>query len=562
MASRGSCTRSGEPGTSSAPSDPPRRLSATPVAPSQDGRPAPARRFDLRRVDWRQLEESRPQDPGDELPRRSREWLAATRLARRWRDAVTLPIARLPIRVRLAGGSAALTLLILCMFALAIGTLTARRIRADFTSQLTTAADNIGTNVRLFQDEVTGDWHVDRPLDFLAAPDHAKVLIIGTSSLSPLVGTIDVPYLGPPVVGTADVGPYRVVTRLVRTNIGPELIQYARPVSDLDKTIGRLQVFLIFGVLAGTGLAFAAGSMIARRAMAPIAALTAAASEVQRTRDPSRGVPGSQSEDEVAELGRTLEGMLHALSSARAETEAMLDRQRAFVADASHELRTPLTSVLANLELLSETLRGEEASAAESALRSSRRMRRLVEDLLLLARADVGRERINRPFDLAAVVVEAASELGPLSAGHVVELDARRAPMTGVRDDVQRVATNLLENALRHTPRGTHVTVSTRAVPGGGAVLCVSDNGPGIAPELAPRLFERFVRGSGDRGGSVGLGLAIVAAVAEAHDGGVSVEETPGGGARFVVHFGQGGGPAAGRPAEAKAGTRAGIRTS
>jgi two-component system OmpR family sensor kinase len=110
--------------------------------------------------------------------------------------------------------------------------------------------------------------------------------------------------------------------------------------------------------------------------------------------------------------------------------------------------------------------------------------------------------------------------------------------MVGARDDVQRVATNLLENALRHTPPGTHVTVSTRPAPGGGAVLAVSDNGPGIAPELAPRLFERFVRGSGDRGGSVGLGLAIVAAVAEAHHGSVSVEQAPGGGARFVVSLG------------------------
>jgi signal transduction histidine kinase len=272
--------------------------------------------------------------------------------------------------------------------------------------------------------------------------------------------------------------------------------------------------------------------------MAPIAALTAAAGEVERTRDPSRGVPASESEDEVAELGRTLEGMLGALAGARAETEAMLDRQRAFVADASHELRTPLTSVLANLELLSETLHGEEATAAQSALRSSQRMRRLVEDLLLLARADVSRERINRPFDLAEVVVEAAGELGPMSGGHVVELDARRAPLTGARDDVQRLATNLLENALRHTPPGTRVTVSTRQIPGGGAVLTVSDNGPGVPPDLAPRLFERFVRGAGDRGGSFGLGLAIVAAVAEAHAGSVAVERAPGGGARFVVRFG------------------------
>ncbi|MGI8802398.1 MAG: sensor histidine kinase [Solirubrobacteraceae bacterium] len=370
--------------------------------------------------------------------------------------------------------------------------------------------------------------------------------------------TLDAPDLGPLSSTPTDVGLYRVVTRRVaNSRLGYLDVQYARPVSDLDKTIGRLQVFLIFGVLGGTGLAFGAGSMIARRAMAPIAALTAAASEVQRTRDPRRGVPASQSEDEVAELGRTLDGMLQALSGARAETEAMLDRQRAFVADASHELRTPLTSVLANLELLSETLRGEEGTAARSALRSSQRMRRLVEDLLLLARADVGRERVARRFDLADVIVEAAGELGPLSGRHVIELDARPTPMVGARDDVQRVAINLIENALSHTPPGTRVTVSTRPMPGGGAVLTVGDDGPGIPPELAPRLFERFVRGSGDRGGSVGLGLAIVAAVAEAHHGGVSVERSPRGGAHFVVRFG--GEAPAPSTAAAEPGERSGI---
>jgi two-component system OmpR family sensor kinase len=126
------------------------------------------------------------------------------------------------------------------------------------------------------------------------------------------------------------------------------------------------------------------------------------------------------------------------------------------------------------------------------------------------------------------------------------------------------VATNLLENALRHTPPGTRVTVSTRAMPDGGARLTVSDNGPGIAPDLAPRLFERFVRGAGDRGGSFGLGLAIVAAVAETHDGGVAVEQAPGGGARFVVRFGGGAAKAAepARPPIAEAGERQGVPAS
>src|SRR6476659_650959 len=135
--------------------------------------------------------------------------------------------------------------------------------------------------------------------------------------------------------------------------------------------------------------------------MAPIAELTTAAREVERTRDPGgRRLPHPEADDEVAELARTLEDMLEALDASRAETEGMLARQRSFVADASHELRTPLTSVLANLELLAD----EQGEAARAALRSSQRMRRLVADLLLLARADAGRVRPHHPTDVATVV--------------------------------------------------------------------------------------------------------------------------------------------------------------
>jgi signal transduction histidine kinase len=227
--------------------------------------------------------------------------------------------------------------------------------------------------------------------------------------------------------------------------------------------------------------------------------------------------------------------MLTSLSNARNETEATLERQREFVADASHELRTPLTSVLANLELLVDSLRGPDREAAESALRSTQRMRRLVGDLLLLARTDAGHAPLRERLDLAEVVVAATSELEPAAADHVIELDVNPAPMVGSGDDLQRVATNLIENALRHTPPGTRITASTRTLTDGAVELVVADDGPGIAPDARATLFERFVRSSGDRGGSFGLGLAIVAAVTKAHNGTVSADESPHGGARFTV---------------------------
>jgi signal transduction histidine kinase len=263
-------------------------------------------------------------------------------------------------------------------------------------------------------------------------------------------------------------------------------------------------------------------------------------------------VPQSEAEDEVSELARTLQGMLRELDAARGETEAMLVRQRRFVADASHELRTPLTSVLVNLELLAESLHGDQGEAARSALRSSRRMRRLVADLLLLARTDVGRVVPHEPCALDQIVVEAASELGAVSGEHEISLDVDHAipiAVEGSHDELHRLTINLLENALRHTPAGTEIRVSTsiesddrRGGGAGEALLIVEDDGPGVPEHLRDTLFERFVRGAGDRGGSFGLGLAIVRAVAETHGGSVSIESTgerDGApyGARFIVRL-------------------------
>ncbi|HKC82686.1 MAG TPA: HAMP domain-containing sensor histidine kinase, partial [bacterium] len=182
-------------------------------------------------------------------------------------------------------------------------------------------------------------------------------------------------------------------------------------------------------------------------------------------------------------------------------------------------------------------LSGDLGEAARSALRSSQRMRRLVADLLLLARTDVGRVVPRSPCDLAQIVVEAAGELGPVSDEHEISLDVHPAIVEASRDELHRLTINLLENALRHTPAGTEIHVSTSTTADGQVELVVEDNGPGVPPELVPTLFERFVRGSGDRGGSFGLGLAIVRAVAVSHGGSVALERGERDGARFVVRL-------------------------
>jgi two-component system, OmpR family, sensor kinase len=451
--------------------------------------------------------------------------------------------------VRLAGVSALLTFVILCAFAVAIGSLTVHRIRAEFDRQVADTATRLPSQLSI---EVNpSDYQIvtiQPPLaDFAAPPDHAiiKIFTLGGTLIAqePTQKTVS---LGAPQVQPRTVNGYRVLSRpaVVRIYgtgepIGQMIIQYGRRVSDTEATVARVELFLLLGVFAGTGLALLAGMMIARRAMAPIAELTSTAAEIARTRDPSRGVPQYEADDEVAKLARTLEGMLHELDAARAETESMLTRQRKFVADASHELRTPLTSVLANLELLAESLRGDHGDAARSALRSSQRMRRLVADLLLLARTDVGRVVPRELCDLAQIVVEAAGELGPVSAAHDIVLDVHPVTVEASRDELHRLTINLLENALRHTPPGTKISVSTAADDDGQATLVVEDDGPGVPAELVGTLFERFVRGAGDRGGSFGLGLAIVRAVTESHGGTVTVQTGEGGGARFVVRLPQ-----------------------
>jgi two-component system OmpR family sensor kinase len=459
---------------------------------------------------------------------------------------VSIAFDRLPIRTRLAGVSALLTFTILCAFALVVGSLTVHRIRSNFNREVAVSTANFASllTVSVSGNEAEGfTLRVTNPpdLDQFAKNEHAAVRILSISG-GVLAATAGAPNFGG--ANEADVDGYRVDTqeaRLDATIGGVIVVQYGRRLSDVEETIARVELLLVLGVLAGTAFALLAGIMIARRAMAPIAELTRTAEQIARTRDPSRSVPEPLAEDEVSELARTLGGMLRELDAAHAETEATLARQRQFVADASHELRTPLTSVLANLELLAESLHGEEADAARSALRSSQRMRRLVADLLLLARTDVGRVVKREPCDLAQIVVEAAAELGPVSGEHDISLNVQPAIVEASRDELHRLALNLIENALRHTPPGTEIRVSTAAEPLGSACLIVEDDGPGVPERLATTLFERFVRGAGDRGGSFGLGLAIVRAVAEAHGGSVSVEQTHRGaqrpGARFVVRL-------------------------
>jgi signal transduction histidine kinase len=447
------------------------------------------------------------------------------------------------VRWRLATVSAGLTLAILLVFGAAIGQVATQRIRADFNSEVGNAAQTLATEFHVVYTPLGAEAQEGPRLNDFVLPDDASARVLDVHG-NVLRHTPNAGYLGLPKLGLHEHNDILVSTVEITNEAGAQtgFIQYGRSLEHVDSTVERLWLFIVAGVLAGTLLAILAGVAIAGRAMRPIASLTTTAREIATTRDTSRRIPEPPVDDEVGELARTLEEMLRSLDAARAERETAMQKQREFVADASHELRTPLTSVLANLELLQASLgtpdQAEDREIVDSALRSSRRMSRLVADLLLLARADAGRAAPHRPVDLSDVVTDAASELEPVAGDHEISVSAPRGlEIDGARDELHRLVLNLMENALRHTDPGTAVEASVERV-NGEVVLAVEDDGPGIPPEMHEKVFERFFRGEGDRSGSSGLGLSIVRAVADSHHGRVTLEPPlDGRGARFVVRF-------------------------
>jgi len=450
---------------------------------------------------------------------------------------------RWPVRSRIALVSAALTAVILIAFALVVGRLVSDRLHTDFENEL--LANVAGyANGKLRVVESGEGYRVEPAISQLLLPNDAQIRIVdATGSVALPVGASG---FGIPRPGeVTSYGSYRVASASLNVpDVGAVglYVEFARPEASVDATIGRLWLFLACGVAIGTLLAGIAGMAVANRAMRPIAALTAAAGEIATTRDPSRRIPELESDDEVAELARTLDQMLRELDDARSETEATMKRQREFVADASHELRTPLTSILANLELLEGSLDSDdedEKAAVASALRSSKRMNRLVGDLLVLARADAGRLGRREECDLAEIAIEALDEVRPMADDHTLTSSLPgAAPIIGNADELHRMILNLLENAIRHTPEGTAIDLTLTA-DDGAAELRIADDGPGLPAGMEAQIFDRFVRGQGpaDRasrnGTGTGLGLSIVRAVAESHGGTVTATNAPQGGAEF-----------------------------
>lgn len=308
------------------------------------------------------------------------------------------------------------------------------------------------------------------------------------------------------------------------------------PLRQLDASIQRYRVLLLVLGLAGVLAALAGSWWLAGRALQPVATLTATAQAIAQARSMNRRVPEPPQLDELGQLARTFNAMLTSLEEAQRAQER-------FVADASHELRAPLTAIQGNLELLRRQLAmppHERAEALAEVERETRRLARLVADLLALARADAGVALVRRPVELDAVILDALRAAQPLAQGQTLQLEhIEPVQVYGDADRLKQLLLILLDNALKYTPPGGRVSVSL--VTGTSyAVITITDTGIGIAAADLPYVFDRFYRADPARSrdpGGTGLGLPIAQWIVQQHGGSIELQSQVGQGTTATIHL-------------------------
>lgn len=312
------------------------------------------------------------------------------------------------------------------------------------------------------------------------------------------------------------------------------LVQVAASLRPLETSLAQLRLVLAATVFGAALLAAVTGWFLATRAMEPVDRLTQTAHQIGRSADLSRRLPEPRQRDELQRLATTFNDLLGRL-------DETLAAQRRFLADASHELRTPLTAINTNVEAL---LRGaaedpeERADVLGAIARETRRMGRLVADLLTLARADAGHRLERRRVALDTLLLEVYHQEKRLAHGVRLTLgDLEQVEVDGDPDRLKQLLLNLVDNALRYTPEGGQVTLALTQRHGW-ALMRVADTGVGVPADQLSRIFERFYRGDhprSRRAGGTGLGLSICQWIAEAHGGRIEVESGVGIGSTFTV---------------------------
>ena len=341
------------------------------------------------------------------------------------------------------------------------------------------------------------------------------------------------------------VGSYRIA---VTSTPGDVAVVAGLPRDDIQNQLATLLTVIALATLGGLILLALTTAVTIRVSLKPLRAVAATAMRVAN-QPLDRGevtiterIPASESDPrtETGLVGASLNTLLDHVNTSLAARQKNEERMRRFVADASHELRTPLASIRGYSELSLRAISMQQpAEAIEGTTTSleriqaqSLRMTRLVEDLLLLARLDEGRELVYGTVDLAQLALEGLSDARPTAVDHEWAIDVPEEPVVIVGDAgrMHQVVANLLANARTHTPPGTVITLRV-AQEGDDAVLRVHDDGPGIDPGVRDELFARFARADSSRArqtGGTGLGLAIVKAIVEGHGGEITVDSEPG----------------------------------
>ena len=323
------------------------------------------------------------------------------------------------------------------------------------------------------------------------------------------------------------------IVRPNATGVAPAIIVVARPRAAFGDALRALLPSLLVAGVVAAGFALIVAGLLSRTITRPLRELVSGARRFAhgeyRTRVPVAG-PG-----EVAELGGAFNEMAGEIERAR-------DSEQAFLADISHELRTPLTSIQGFAQAIAEGEAAGEAAppAAKIIQRESRRLIRMVEGLLEVAKLQAGGPELARErVEATALVTSAIAALEVQAHEAGVKLDVSTAGLPAVRGDPDKLTqlfTNLIDNAVKHSPQGAAVTVRG-ARENGEAVVHVRDAGSGLPGGAQTRLFRRFYRGENAQRDGAGLGLAIAQAIAQAHGGSIRASNVDGGGAEFAVRL-------------------------
>ena len=350
------------------------------------------------------------------------------------------------------------------------------------------------------------------------------------------------------VPAVSGAGSYQVlavpVTPPVDSGLGlpPSILVFAEPLSGVDATLAQVRLLEVLVSAAIVVILGAGAWWTVQLGLSPLRRIRDTAQKIAAG-DLSQRVESTDQRTEVGQLGVSLNEMLSQIEQAFEARMASEDRLRQFVADASHELRTPLSSIRGYAELFRRGAASnpEDLGKAMQRIESeSIRMAKLVDDLLLLARLDEGRPLEIRPVDLSQIAVECAADQLVADRNHPITVRAATPVVVdGDEARLRQVVTNLVRNAVVHTPDHTEIEVTVTEEDDRGVVE-VQDHGPGIPAQAQDRIFERFVRLDKARGrsrGGAGLGLAIVAAIVASHGGSIRHSPTPGGGATFRVEL-------------------------